>query len=146
MVLALATTSLVLGAVTGPKRPTRKGKKTMPKKSLFRDKSHSGTKRFPRGRLVLDRNPSSLAAKMTVVVGSAVDPQTNRKVILINHGRKGQSQAAKPSELSVITIRRSVLGLKGKGTVKPRVQGKITTKKIRDLKTTTQRQLDRAGG
>ncbi len=103
-----------------------------------------GTKRFPRGRLVI--GPGKGVSSLSVVVGSEKVGSRTEIATSLGSGKASDVELFRSSEISPVVIRRSVAGLKGKGSIKPRVKGPITEAKIKTLRTTTQATLNRAGG
>lgn len=153
MTTGLLTSLLVTKVVLGGSLKKGKGKRKMPGHTQLekarsrkltpgiRGRSKSGTRRLPRGRLVIDAG--EVGGKFKVVVGSGIDTKTNRRVIAVSSGGK-VTEFAPPSDLNPVVIRRSAIGLKGKGKIRPRVTGELTRAKIRTLSRVTQRTLDRA--
>ena len=156
MVSALATVAVV-GAVTRPVREgsekmSNDGPTTIDKVVRRKDARRSGTKRFPRGRLVSVMEGTGRGINsLRVVVGSV---RLKGKPTLIatskgldsGSGSRKTAQLFRSGEISPVVIRKSVLGMKGGGSIKPRVKGPLSGVKIKSLRVTTQKQLDRAGG
>ncbi len=113
------------------------------RKNVRRNVRRIGTKRFPRGRLVQFRDKSRGVLR-GVVVGTLKEGRSTD--IAVNTGASQRTKVVDQQDIFPITIARSVAGLKGRGSIKPKVKGKITLPKIRALKVMTQRTLDRAGG
>ncbi len=138
MVLALATIGIIGGSIT----PRKKGRKKMAsddgkvleRRRSRKGRSKAGTKRLPRGRVVIDTDDG----KLKVVVGTVKVEGESRKRIVVSRG--GNPESGAQSDFSPVVIRR------GSRSLKPRVTAPLTRQKISSKLATTQKMLNRMGG
>ncbi len=135
MVLGLVPL-VVAGSVVRSVSPKGRKKKMsdVKRKTGFKSKSSRGTKRFPRGRVVIDTGVGGQGLR--VVVGTATTVASGRKFLALSTGRSKAVTLIPQGDVAPVVIRQ------GKRRLKPRVMGNVTRPKIVTKLRMTQSTLD----